>query len=293
MSIRQKVIGFWDWTCNNAKFASGFFTVSIGIIQIESIKNYLLGLNFLGIISSYSVFFILFILLSLFFLYLEQDEFKILKTKSGIDNAKIEQLEGQNKVLSEQISSLESGSELIYNSYSELFESFLRLLFASLELNHEDRISVYKVNNQEGELFELIGRVSDNPLLEKSGRKTYPIDQGFISIGWKKGEFLVYDLPEFTKFEDYYAKVLEYADIEEGVIQKINMKSRNYFVYRLKYNGKPNSVLVFESLSPNKLNDEKIKAKIKEIDSQLKDFVNKRISRDKFYTNALASESGF
>ena len=79
----------------------------------------------------------------------------------------------------------------------------------------------------------------------------------------------------------------------EEVVQKINMKSRNYFVYRLKYNGKPNSILVFESMIPNKLNAENIKTKITEIDIQLKDFVNKRISRDQFNTNASASESGF
>lgn len=293
MSLRQKVIRFWNCICNNAKFASGLFTVLLGILQIESIKNYFLGLNFLGLINSYLVFFILFIFLSLLFLYIEQDEFKILKTKSENDNNKIVELKDQNKILSEQISSLESGSELIYNSYSELFESFLRLLFASLELNHEDRISVYKVNKNEVELFELIGRVSDNPELEKPGRRTYPIDKGVISIGWKMGEFLVPELPEFTNFEDYYAKVKEYADIEKEVVQKINMKSRNYFVYRLKYNGKPNSILVFESMIPNKLNAENIKTKITEIDIQLKDFVNKRISRDQFNTNASASESGF
>lgn len=293
MNFRKIILCISNWICNNAKFVGGFFTILFGILQIEIIQTFFTGLDFLGLVNSYLFLSILFMFLSMLFIYIEQEEFKTLKIKSDNDDLKIAEIEGQNKTLSEQISSLESGSELLYNSYSELFESFLRLLFTSLELNYEDRISVYKVNSNEKELFELIGRVSDDPLLEKSGRKTYPIDKGFISIGWKKGEFLVYDLPEFTKFEDYYSEVLKHSDIEEHVVRKINMKSRNYFVYRLKYNGKPNSVLVFESLSPNKLNVEKIKEKITEIDGQLKDFVNKKISREKFNSNTLASESGF
>ncbi|MFN4151863.1 MAG: hypothetical protein ACK4IX_13065, partial [Candidatus Sericytochromatia bacterium] len=210
------------------------------------------------------------------------------------DLSNISILKEQKTLLSSQISSLETSSEMIYNSYSELFKSFLMLMFNSLDLNHEDRISVYKVStNQEEECFELIGRVADNPLLEKPGRKSYPITQGFISEGWKKGEFIVQELPSHSNFDAYYSEILTHADIERDVVEKINMKSRNYFIYRLKIDGRPLGILVFESLQPNKLNIEIIKIRIIEIESQLKDFVNKRISKDIFNNSTTAQESGF
>ena len=224
----------------------------------------------------------------------EKKKFVRKKKKNLDDLSQISTLKEEKTSLSSQISQLETSSEMIYNSYSELFKSFLTLMFNSLDLNHEDRISVYKVtSNQEEECFELIGRVSDNPLLEKPGRKSYPITQGFISEGWKKGEFVVEELPEYSNFDEYYEKILTFAQIERDVIEQINMKSRNYFIFRLKIDGKPIGILVFESLEPNKLKIENIKSRITEIESQLKDFVHKRISKDIFNSSVTAVESGF
>jgi hypothetical protein len=283
-----------NWLCDNAKFVAAFFTVLLGVFQIKVIEDYFTQRSFLFIDNSYYFLIILFILLSLLFIYIEQQELKIIKNKSLADKKLIDDLGEKNNVLSSQISLLENSSEMIYNSYSELFESFLRLLFNSLSLNYEDRISVYKVISINGnECFELIGRVSDNPNLEKAGRKTYPVNEGFISIGWERGEYSVESLPCPSGFEEYLTAVKEYKDISADIITNLNMKSRNYYIHRLKINDKPNCILVFESLAPKKLNEAVIKTSLNDVGNQLKDFVNKRISKDISSLPNTATDSGF
>lgn len=147
-------------------------------------------------------------------------------------------------------------------------------MIKNLDFTHTERISVYKVDNN---LFKLIGRTSEDPTLMEKGRDCYPIDEGFISIGWKTGEYFIDDLPcPVQKFTEYYKEVNKISPIPKEVVSTMKMKSRNFFIYRINgYNGTAKALLVFESTLSNKFKKEFIIDKLKGIKLPLVAFIEK------------------
>lgn len=158
---------------------------------------------------------------------------------------------------------------------NELFNSYLTLMIKNLSFNHTERISVYKVH--EGN-FVLIGRASDNPTLCRIGRSRYPLEEGFIGKGWAEGEFFINNLPDPTQRngETYYNQVNQICRIDRDVVRNIRMKSRTFFVYRIKgYDNQPKAVLVIESLNPNGFNKADIISKLAGVKQPLVMFIEK------------------
>ncbi|NBA73912.1 hypothetical protein GOQ04_00005 [Emticicia sp. ODNR4P] len=170
----------------------------------------------------------------------------------GLSNQKsITDLEKDNSEKGNKIIDLETALNDSIKEMNELFNSYLTLMVKNLGFGHTERISVYKVYEDN---FVLIGRASDNPNLQKIGRSSYPIDEGLIGKGWAEGEFFIDNLPEpHTRNGDtYYTQVNQINKIDREVLRNIKMKSRTYFVFRIKgYDNQPKAVLVIESLNPN------------------------------------------
>ncbi|MFK8303151.1 hypothetical protein ACI75Y_09585 [Capnocytophaga stomatis] len=185
-----------------------------------------------------------------------------------------DRLKQENDTKSLKIKDLESKINEVISDSNELFNSYLKLLTKNLDFTHTERISVYKVDNS---LFKLIGRTSEDPTLMEKGRDCYPINEGFISVGWKKGECFVDNLPcPIQKFTDYYKEVNKLSPIQKEVVSTMKMKSRNFFIYRINgYNGKAKALLVFESTLPNKFKKEFIIDKLKGIKQPLITFIEK------------------
>lgn len=158
---------------------------------------------------------------------------------------------------------------------NELFNSYLTLMVKNLSFNHTERISVYKVH--EGN-FVLIGRASDNPTLCRIGRSRYPLEEGFIGKGWAEGEFFIDNLPDPTlrNGETYYNQVNQICKIDREVVRNIRMKSRTFFIYRIKgYDNQPKAILVIESLNQNGFNKVDIISKLAGVKQPLVMFIEK------------------
>ncbi len=163
------------------------------------------------------------------------------------NSSNIKDLEEDNKDKGNKIQDLENALNDSIKEMNELFNSYLTLMIKNLNFGHTERISVYKVYENK---FVMIGRASDNPNLQQIGRSSYPIDEGFIGKGWAEGEYFINDLPDpnLRNGDTYYKKVNEVCTIEKEVLNNIKMKSRTFFIYRIKgYDNLPKAVLVIES----------------------------------------------
>lgn len=135
--------------------------------------------------------------------------------------------------------------KLCSDNLKELFNSF----FTKSEGN--GRVSIYKY---EEDKFILIGRYSNNPIYNKTGRESYPSDEGFISIGWTNGEFIINNLPVFSTHKRLYIQeVSEKCKIGTNTLNKLPMKSRSFYIKRIdnEDSRNPLGIIVFEQMSPN------------------------------------------
>lgn len=192
-----------------------------------------------------------------------------------LNGKEIEKLEKDNDVKSSKINDLESKLNEVVNETNELFNSYLRLLLKNLNFNHTERISVYKVYENK---FKLIGRASVDPTLASAGRTEYPIGDGFIGKGWREGEFFINNLPEVNagNGNTYYNAINRINSIPRDVVNKLRMKSRNFFIYRINgYDGSPKAVLVFESLQPSCFEKDFIVEKLNGVKQPLVMFIEK------------------
>lgn len=187
----------------------------------------------------------------------------------------ITKLEANNSEKSNKIIDLENALNDSVKEMNDLFNSYLMLLVKNLNFSHSERISVYKVFE---ERFILIGRSSNNPNLQRSGRSNYPRDEGFIGKGWAEGEYFINDLPDpaFRNGDTYYNQINSICKIDRGVIKKMNMLSRTYFVYRINgYDSQPKAILVIESLNPNGFEKDEVINKLMGVKQPLVMFIEK------------------
>lgn len=194
----------------------------------------------------------------------------------GLSHQKsITDLEKDNAEKGNKIIDLESALTDSIQEMNELFNSYLTLMVKNLGFKYNERISVYKVH--EGK-FVLIGRASDNPNLQKVGRGSYPLEEGLIGKGWAEGEYFIDNLPDPNNRngDTYYTQVNSINNIDREVVRKIKMKSRTYFIYRIRgYDNQPKAVLVIESLNSNAFSKEDVITKLSGVKQPLVMFIEK------------------
>ena len=178
------------------------------------------------------------------------------KMKKELEDTKLDNLLQHNKF------------NTLKKEYYKLCSDFIRSCFKDSFFKDQTsdlRISLYKKFEDK---FYLLGRYSKNPRYSRQGRNTYSDDEGFISIGWEKEFFEIFDIPDFNsnKGRSYIKFVKDICNIESEVLVSMNMKSRSYLVIRINNEDsrEPLGIFVFEKLSSSKIFNEVIKESLKE-----------------------------
>lgn len=130
-----------------------------------------------------------------------------------------------------------------------------RLKFGS---NGTERASLY-VHNLD-EVFYEIARFSFNPTFNSNGRKSYPQNEGCIGRAWQYGHHFCNSFPDPVVDLDGYALKSKEYKISKGVAEKLRMKSRMYFAWRIldRPKERPLAVLVIESTDPLKFSENEL-----------------------------------
>lgn len=166
----------------------------------------------------------------------------------------------QNRDLSEKIQNLENSIDELHKNNLEIFNEHLAALFYKLDLTENERISFYKHQNNK---FHIVGRYSSNPKLAEKNRKYYNSDEGFISLAFQQGDYLLNEgVPEFKNGskQAYYTFIRTKCEIPLDSLKKIKMKSRSFYLYAFKDSKGlvRNSIIVFESLDSGNFEKEAI-----------------------------------
>ena len=176
-----------------------------------------------------------------------------------IKSKRLTSLEERLDEQSNNVQVLETTIEKIESVNYRLFQYVLISLYNKLKLGGNERISVYKKKEDK---FVIMSRYSINPALEKINRKHYPITDGFIGQALRDEECYVDGLPEFKTNgkEAYYKAIQDRCTIDKETLRGISMTSRSYYCKALTDPAKieRRAIIVFESLSPNKLNKQEI-----------------------------------
>ncbi|WP_298782710.1 hypothetical protein [uncultured Polaribacter sp.] len=274
--MRNRIKNLIDWLFDKSSYIASISFVVLTIIDISSLNEW--TINAFGIPK---------LELGKFLYYTSVVFALIFGVKAISSQVENTQLESKNKEQSEKIRDLENSLSEVVNETNELFNSYLKLLVKNLNFTHNERISVYKTYNNE---FRLIGRTSVNPNLAKRGRTSYPITDGFIGKGWAEGEFFIQELPspKASNGRTYYNKINGINQISRSVIDNLNMKSRNFFIYRINgFDNSPKAVLVFESLEPSAFTKEHIIEKLAGVKQPLVMFIEKNNGVKLLENNAL------
>ena len=264
MNPRKAGHWLWDKTCYISGYLSVGFVIALSVIDISNVNEWtksMFGAEKFEIgkfIYGASVLFaFVFGVISIF------------------NTHETSELEEQGKLKDAKIADLENSLNQVVDETNQLFNSYLKLLTKSLGFGHNERISVYKIYNNE---FVRIGRTSDDPNLKNSGRKSYPIHEGLIGKGWSIGEYFIDNLPDPTERTGttYFNAINAIAQIPRTVIDNINMKSRTYYICRVEgFDSEPKAVFVAESKNPNAFKKEDVLEKIEGIRQPLIMFIEK------------------
>lgn len=262
--MRKTLHKIIDWFFKYCYYISSSLLVLLSVIDISDLNEFTIKL------SSGDEF-----LLGKVFYYFVV-VFSIVFGLAGIQNAKnISDLEKDNEEKAGKIIDLENSFSSVVKERSELFNSYLMLLVKNLNFGHNERISVYKIYENN---FILIGRSSNNPNLVAPGRSNYPLNEGFIGKAWGEGEFYIHDLPDpsLRNGNNYYQRVNSICNIPRDVIQGMRMLSRTFYIYRISgFQGDPKAIIVIESLNANAFTKEEVVDKLESIKQPLIMFVEK------------------
>lgn len=176
-----------------------------------------------------------------------------------------------------KIQEYENTIETIGKDNTALFNAFLHLFSESINIENNDRITVYKVS---GDKFITIGRYSPNPKYNDFNRLEIPINEGFIAKALCDGDFFVKGLINRTgkngnKYKDDVAKR---CDISHNTLDELRMKSRFYYCKAVAdYTGmNRKAVIVFESTKENRFTTkEEISSLIEKEEKRIQTFVEK------------------
>ena len=195
---------------------------------------------------------------------------------------KIKEKDEENAILSEKIQLLENKTQEIHNSYYEIFDIYLSSLFLKLKLNDNDRISLYKYE-EEDENFLIIGRYASNPSYNKRNRNLYT-KEGLIAKAWDNGEVFIIDgIPDYKETmkpkekKKYFKHIKTICTISDETLRQITMKSRSF--YMRAFNNisgiHRSSIIVIESINERAFEKDKLNIIIEEEEKRLIAFIEK------------------
>jgi len=253
-----------DWFFKYCYYISSFLLVVLSVIDISDLNDFTMSFASDDKFPIGKVLYYFVVIFSIIF------------GLAGIQNAKnISDLEIDNTDKAGKIIDLENSFSSVVKERNELFNSYLMLLVKNLNFAHNERISVYKIYENN---FILIGRSSNNPNLVLHGRSNYPLNEGFIGKAWAEGEFYIHDLPDpnLRNGDTYYQRVNAICNIPRNVIQGMTMLSRTFYIYRINgFEGHPKAIIVIESQNPNAFTKEEVIEKLNGVKQPLIMFVEK------------------
>lgn len=184
--------------------------------------------------------------------------------------SKCKELMETNQKQAEEIQKLENKIQDIYRIYSNVFTEHLASLFFKLNLTDNERISMYKFQD---DYFYIIGRYSINPDLKEINRDKYP-KEGLIYKAWCDGEYFLNDSPEFkrNKAYNFFNNI---APINKVTFDSLTMKSRSYYLKAFTNTKKIDriAIIVIESKKNKTLAKNEIDIVLKEEENKLSSFV--------------------
>ncbi len=132
-----------------------------------------------------------------------------------------------------RLSELEGITEQVAASYRKLCDLQLSdILKGELGYGDTERISVYRHRGEN--VFQILGRYSENPRYADIRRYVYPDNQGVIGIAWEHRTASVDNLPDFDTEPGRYHEVLEQDwNVPRDTAKKLTMKSRSYVAHAL------------------------------------------------------------
>lgn len=143
--------------------------------------------------------------------------------------------------------------------YNEVWNTVLRGWAEDLELDGNDRISIYQ---HDGAGFTMLGRYSSNTAFSAKGRVIYPTDQGCIGDAWRSGlgQCFANDFPDpAVDMNAYAAHHATRWGLTDAEARALVMKSRSFFAAAVTgRNGQRHAIVVFESLSGARLKQRKL-----------------------------------
>ncbi len=154
--------------------------------------------------------------------------------------------------LKKQVDEYREKINIIASNVETLVDGILLRLAEKLKLDKGDpsRLTIY-IHNSNGH-FISFGRYSPDPSLNEKGRSLLPDNAGCISQAWKSDWCYEGNLSSKDCRQKY--------KVEQSVVDGLRMKSRFYAVKRIdSSNKRPLAVVVFESVTANKFDEQKIR----------------------------------
>lgn len=148
--------------------------------------------------------------------------------------------------------------EEVGQSYFELCsEQLSDLLRSTLGYGDTERISAYR---RRGNVFQIMGRYSEDPEYNKVHRRAYPANEGVIRNAWRDGTAVAH-LPEWNDEEPRpYLEASAKWDLSEDAVRSLTMKSSHYVACSVyEPAGRHRKVIVVvESAKPHILDEDRI-----------------------------------
>lgn len=265
MTFRNIIHKGIDYLFNQSGLIASVAMVLLTIVDISNLNDSKIDFGSIKSFPLGKLLYIIFVIVAI-----------ITAVISTLNQKEISALEKSNTQSTTKIVDLENALNDSVQSMNDLFNSYLMLIVKNLDFGSTERISVYKVFEEQ---FLLIGRASFNPTLTRIRRNSYPIDEGFIGEGWKDGEFFIDSLIDSTQpssREAYYRDVMSKCTISKDILKNLNMKSCTYLVYRMDgYEGTPKAVIVVESTKVGGFTRETVIETLNEVKQPLVMFIEK------------------
>ena len=156
----------------------------------------------------------------------------------------------KDEILKEQKEKL-TNYALLRQNIDLIFGEHLKSIARSLAFTHNERISLYIIDNGE---FVCCSRFSQNPNYEKRGRTSYPLNEGVIGEAWSTGVEFIASLPDVKRGQDTYIKRTKTKyNIPESTVAKFSMFPRLILGYRISNHDHSdhNAVIIVESTNKN------------------------------------------
>ena len=214
-----------------------------------------------------------------------QDNKELLRSNNELksENAKYQDLKRFYRSAIEDQYSLEIK---LAGLHKDNVRTWLKGIFKQLELTTNVRVTIYY---EFEDAFMLLARYSKNPNISKLHRLKFQFDEGVISKTWEHMEYINLDIPDFKSNPDGYydAKQQEFA-YHKSFLDRLNMKSCDFFGMAILDADQSVGVILFESNAKGNLTKEKI-AEIKRFcepyQSYLAGFIREAVKYEKQLRN--------